>query len=79
MGNIERGFGEEHSFFFTFKSWIDTYLFVKAITQCFLKEKLPENKSFYAKNANMAEKGYLFDAISQSCGHLWAFGSKWKS
>ena len=35
----------------------ENILFVQAVAQCFLKEKLPQNKPFYAKNAKMAGKG----------------------
>lgn len=36
----------------------------------FSKRKLLENNSFYAKNANIAGKGYLYDAIFLNCGQL---------
>lgn len=37
-----------------------------------MKEKLPENKPFSAKNANKKrpEKGILCDVIFINCGHL---------
>ena len=45
-------------------------MFVQACALCFLKEKLLENKLFYAKNAKMAGKGCLHDTMFLNCGHL---------
>ena len=47
----------------------ENILFVQAVAQCFLKEKLPKNKPFYAKNEKMAGKGKLYDVIFLNCGH----------
>lgn len=43
---------------------------VQAIAQCFLKEKLLQNKPFYAKYAKMAGKDKLHDVIFLNCGQL---------
>lgn len=36
----------------------------------FSEEELFENTPFYAKIAKMTRKGYLYDVIFKTCGHL---------
>lgn len=61
MGIIERSFEQAQSFchVLVLNRYIfyENIMFVPAITQYFLKEKLLKNKPFYAKNAEMAGNG----------------------
>lgn len=47
----------------------ENFLFVQTVDQCFLKEKLLQNKPFYAKNTKMAGKGLFSDVIFLNLGH----------
>ena len=57
----------------------ENILFVQAVAQCFLKEKLLQNKQFYAKNAKMAGKGKLYDVIFFKLGALKSKLKLWKN
>lgn len=60
MGNVERRFEQE--LIFNKTSVLNRYifslniLFVQAIDQCFLKEKLHKNKPFYVENVKKMGK-----------------------
>lgn len=74
MGKTERHFEQDQTFcqlkLLNRDVFHENILFVQALTQCFLKDKLLENQPFYAKTAKLAGKGKIFDVIFYKFGHL---------
>lgn len=66
MENIEREFEQGTFFLLGQKIFDENILFSQAIVPCFLKEKLFQNKLFYAKNVKTAGQFKLSEVIFQN-------------